>query len=74
MDRAFMVVSIILSALLIVLILLQVKGSGLGDLLGGGEMGVARTRRGLEKTLFQITIGLSVAFMAVAILAVAYAP
>lgn len=75
MDRAFMVVSIIISILLIVLILMQVKGAGLGDLLGGsGETGITRTRRGLEKTLFQITIGLGIAFMAIAILAVSYAP
>ncbi len=73
MERAFMVVSIIISVLLVVLILLQVKGAGLGDLLGGsGETGITRTRRGLEKTLFQITIGLGIAFMAIAILAVSY--
>ncbi len=75
MERAFMIVSIIISILLVVLILLQVKGAGLGDLLGGGgdNGGITRTRRGLEKTLFQITIGLGIAFMAIAILSVAYA-
>ncbi len=75
MERAFMVVSIIISFLLIILILLQVKGTGMGDLLGGGgdSGGVTRTRRGLEKTLFQITIGLAIGFIAVAILAVSYA-
>jgi preprotein translocase subunit SecG len=74
MERAFMVVSIIISILLVILILLQVKGAGLGDLLGGGDNGgITRTRRGLEKTLFQITIGLGIAFMAIAILSVAYA-
>lgn len=73
MERAFMIVSIIISVLLIVLILLQVKGSGLGDLLGGSNTGgITRTRRGLEKTLFQITIGLGIAFLAIAILAVSY--
>ena len=73
MDRALQVVSIIISILLIIMILLQVKGGGLGTALLGGDSGggIARTRRGLEKTLFQITIGLSVAFIAVAILAVA---
>jgi hypothetical protein len=40
-------------------------------LLGGDSgVGLARTRRGLEKTLFQITIGLSVAFLAISILSV----
>lgn len=73
MERALQVVSIIISILLIVLVLLQVKGSGLGDLLGGGsDGGVTRTRRGLEKTLFQLTIGLGVAFLAISILAVSY--
>jgi len=75
MERAFMIVSIIISVLLVILILLQVKGAGLGDLLGGsGDTGgITRTRRGLEKTLFQITIGLGIAFLAIAILSVAYA-
>ncbi len=73
MDRALQIVSIIVSILLVVLILMQVKGAGLGDLLGGSESGgITRTRRGLEKTLFQITIGLGVAFLAIAILAVVY--
>ncbi len=74
MARALEVVSIIISLVLIALILLQVKGTGLGDLMGGGgdTGGVARTRRGLEKTLFQLTIGLGVAFVAISILAVVY--
>lgn len=73
MDRALQIVSIIVSVVLVILILMQVKGAGLGDLLGGsGDGGVTRTRRGLEKTLFQITIGLGIAFMAIAILSVSY--
>ncbi|MBK8025700.1 MAG: preprotein translocase subunit SecG [Chloroflexi bacterium] len=75
MERALQIVSIIVSLALIVLVLLQVKGSGLGDLLGGSSEsgGITRTRRGLEKTLFQFTIGLAVAFIAICILSVSYA-
>lgn len=73
MERALQIVSIIVSIILVVMILLQVKGGGLGNLLGGEVGGgIARTRRGLEKTLFQITIGLAIAFLAIAILAVSY--
>jgi preprotein translocase subunit SecG len=73
MDVPLQIASIILSVALVVMILLQVKGSGLGSLLGGESMGgIARTRRGLEKTLFQITIGLAFTFVAVSILAVAF--
>ena len=59
------VASIILSVALIVAILLQARGGGLGSVFGGGEGmsgGQYKTRRGLEKTLFQVTIGLSIAF------------
>jgi preprotein translocase subunit SecG len=73
MDRAVQIVSIIISIVLVVLVLMQVKGGGLGDLLGGGsEGGITRTKRGLEKTLHQLTIGLSIAFLAISILSVVY--
>lgn len=72
MEFAVQIVSIIISIALIILVLMQVKGGGLGDLLGGNEGGVARTRRGLEKTLHQLTIGLSIAFIAISILSVVY--
>ena len=69
MDRAFQFVSIVMSIALIALILLQVKGGGLGSLMGGESGGgITRTRRGLEKTLFQITVGFCIAFLGVAIL------
>jgi preprotein translocase subunit SecG len=72
MEVAMQLAAIIISVALIIIILLQVKGSGLGDLLGGaGEGGITRTRRGLEKTLYQITIGLSFVFLLVAVLSVA---
>lgn len=59
---------IIISCALIVLILLQTKGSGLGGLFGGSDSSIYKTRRGVEKTLFNLTIGLSLAFFIVAII------
>ncbi|MGD0765241.1 MAG: preprotein translocase subunit SecG [Dehalococcoidia bacterium] len=55
-------IQIIISAVLVVVILLQVRGSGFGEL---GTQGVFRTRRGVEKTLFQLTIVLAVVFVVV---------
>lgn len=69
MDIALQIASIIVSIILIILILLQVKGGALGSLIGG-ESGIARTRRGLERTLFNITIFLSIAFMGISLLSV----
>jgi len=54
---------IVLAVLLIVIILLQQKGTGLGSSFGG-ELGFYRTKRGAEKLLFYTTIGLSVLFIA----------
>jgi preprotein translocase subunit SecG len=60
----FNIALIVLSVALIAAILLQSRGGGLGNFMGGegGLGGQYKTRRGLEKTLFQVTIGLSVAF------------
>jgi preprotein translocase subunit SecG len=58
------VIQLVISAVLIVVILLQVRGSGFGEL---GTQSVFRTRRGVEKTLFQLTIVLSAVFILVSI-------
>jgi preprotein translocase subunit SecG len=57
----------LLSVALIGVILLQVRGEGLGGLRGGSFV---RTRRGLEKTLFQFTIVLVAIFLFVSALSV----
>ena len=59
-GSSLFIVQIILSLAMVALVLLQVKG-GLGGLFGG-EGSVFHRRRGVEKTLFNITIGVSVVF------------
>jgi len=61
------VASILISIALVGVILLQVRGEGVGGLQSGSFV---RTRRGLEKTLFQLTIFLSALFLGVSALAV----
>jgi preprotein translocase subunit SecG len=60
------VAQILVAILLTVVILLQAKGSGIGTALGGGTSGSFRTRRGVEKTLFQLTIVIAILFMIIA--------
>jgi len=55
------VIEIVISVALIAAVLLQTKGSGLGGIFGG-QSTVYKSRRGVEKTLFNVTIGLAVAF------------
>lgn len=58
----FDIALIIISIALIVSVVLQNKGVGLGGLAGGDSGGVFTARRGIERTLFFITIGLAVLF------------
>jgi len=58
---------IITSISLIASVILQSKGAGLGGLTGSDTGGVFSARRGIEKTLFRITIGLSLLFFGLAI-------
>lgn len=53
---------IILGILLILVIIIQQKGSGLGSSFGG-DLSFYRTKRGAEKLLFYATIGISLAFI-----------
>lgn len=53
---------LVVSLLLILAILLQNRGAGLGGIFGG-EGNVYRTKRGVEKVLFIATIVLAVAFL-----------
>lgn len=55
------VVEIILATVLIVLVMLQAKGSDLGGFMGGESSGF-RTKRGIDATMHRATIGFSIAF------------
>ena len=58
---------IITSVGLILSVILQSKGAGLGGLTGADTGGVFTARRGIERILFWVTIGLSVVFFALVI-------
>ena len=60
------IIQIVISVILVLVILAQVRGQGTG--LFGSAEGSFRTRRGIEKTLFQLTIVLAVVFIVVSIL------
>ena len=62
MDIYLNIALIITSIALIASVILQSKGAGLGGLTGADTGGIFTARRGIEKTLFRITIGLSVLF------------
>lgn len=65
MKNILYIIQIIISILLIVVILLQQKGSGLG-MAFGGDSAIYRTKRGAEKFIFRLTIVLAFLFLATA--------
>ena len=52
---------VIIAVVLIIIVLLQVKGQGSG--LFGSAQATFRTRRGVERTMFQFTLVLGVVFV-----------
>jgi preprotein translocase subunit SecG len=62
------IAQIIISVALTAVILLQTKGGGMGGMFGGTETAVYKTRRGVERTIFNVTIGLSIAFFVITVL------
>ena len=68
MQTAMNIVQISIAVILVVVILAQVRGQGSG-LFGSAESSY-RTRRGIEKTLFQLTIVLIVVFIVTSIISV----
>lgn len=69
MTTFVLIAQIIVSVLLVVLVVLQTQSSGAGSIFGS-DTSVYRTRRGLEKTLYQATIAVSVIFIMISLVAV----
>jgi len=67
MTQFLQISLIITSVALILSVILQSKGAGLGGLTGSDTGSVFTARRGIERTLFWVTIVLSVLFFALAI-------
>ena len=65
---------IVIAVALTAVIMLQTKGAALGGVFGQSDSAVYKTRRGVEKTIFNVTIGLSVVFFVMAILNVMVIP
>ena len=64
------IAQILLATILVIVLLMQAKGAGISSTLGGGSSSSFRTRRGIEKSLFNLTIVLSITFFIVSIIAV----
>ncbi len=66
METYLYIAQIVVAVALILVSLLQVRGGGLGGIFGQADT-VYRTKRGVEKTLFQFTIALAVIFVILSI-------
>ncbi len=66
------IAQIIIALMIIIVILAQVRGGGLGGIFGGSGESAFRSRRGIERTLFRFTIVLVVVFLILSILSVRF--
>ena len=71
METYLNIVQIIISIIVIVVVLLQARGSGFSATFSS-DTSIYRTRRGVERTLFNVTIGLAVLFVGISILSVIF--
>ncbi|GAB4158768.1 MAG: hypothetical protein Fur003_2550 [Candidatus Dojkabacteria bacterium] len=71
--NVLLVIQIVVSVLLVISILLQNRSEGLGSIFGGSAGGEAfRTRRGLEKLLYNLTIAFAVIFVVLSFMIVKF--
>lgn len=66
MKDLLLSLQLIVSVILITVILLQAKGSGLSGVFGG-EGGIYRSKRGVEKILVYATVGLAFIFLVLSV-------
>jgi len=67
MQTYLIIAQMVLSVALTLALLFQVRGGGLGGIFGQADA-VYRTKRGVEKTLFQFTIVLVTLFIIISLL------
>mgnify|MGYP006267287541 FL=1 len=67
MPTYFLIAQILIAIALIATVLFQLRGGGIGGIFGQADS-VYRTRRGIESTLFKLTIILAVVLVVVATL------
>jgi len=70
MENYLNIALIIISVLLIISVIMQSKGAGLGGLTGADTGSVFTARRGVERTLFRLTIVLSALFFVLVLILV----
>lgn len=70
METVLDIALIIVSIALIASVVFQSKGAGLGGLTGQDAGGMFSARRGIEKTLFRVTIVFSVIFFVLTMMTV----
>jgi preprotein translocase subunit SecG len=68
LDLALDIVIVIVSLLLMLVVLAQSKGSGFSGAFGGDTSSIFRTRRGVEKTLYNFTVVIGIVFIVVSII------
>ena len=73
METYLYIAQIVVAVSLILIVLLQVRGGGLGGIFGQADT-VYRTKRGVEKTLFQLTIALVIIFLILAVVSLRVSP
>jgi len=73
MENYLDIALIIISTLLIISVIMQSKGAGLGGLTGADTGSVFTARRGVERTLFRLTIVLSALFFVLVLILVVLA-